>query len=276
MTVDSVSRRSLLDPSSPVFALQWALLALAVTVQGDARRAAFGAAVAIVGLIWRPLTVSPVYWSIATVALVAWSVRELPLLDNTAALVMFWTAAVAVALFTSDWVETLAAQGRWIMATVFGLAVLWKLVSPDFLSGEFFEWTLLVDPRFEPLARLVGADSAGLAANREMVSTGVAGPLHREGLIGFAAQTLTWGTIAVEGAVAVLWGVGERTGKWRHLALILFAVTTYLLVPVAGFAVTLMAIGMATVRTPRARVAYALGASAFFVYSVVFHQLVLG
>lgn len=276
MVDDPPRGRHLFDPSSPVFALQWALIALAVTIQGDARRAAFGAVVAIVGLLWRRLTVSPLYWSIAAAVLVAWSVRELPLLDNTAALVMFWTAGVAVALYTDDWVETLAAEARWIMATVFGLAVFWKIVSPDFPSGQFFEWTLLVDPRFEPLTRLAGADSAGLAANREMVAGGVAGPLHSGSLVGLAAQILTWGTIVVEGAVAVLWGIGERTGVWRHVALVVFAVTTYVIVPVAGFAVTLMAIGMATVRTRRARIAYGVGAAAFFVYSVVFHQLVLG
>src|SRR5690606_30108504 len=127
--------------------------------------------------------------------------------------------------------------------------------------------TLLVDPRFEPLTRLAGADPVGLAANREMVATGVSGALNSGHLVPLMATILTWGTLAIEGAVATLWGLGERAGKWRHVALILFAVTTYIMIPVAGFAVILMAMAAATVQTSRARTAYAGGAMAFLAYS---------
>ena len=276
MSPEGQGRRRLFDPSSPIFALQWSLIAVVVTVQGDPRRAAFGAGVALLGLIWRRLTVSPLFWSMAAGILIVWSFLELPLLDNTAALLMFWTAAVAVSLFTEDWVETLAENARWVMAGVFGLAVFWKVVSPDYLSGAFFEWTLLVDPRFEPLTRLFGADPSGLAANREMVAAGVSGALHSGGLVPLAAGAFTWGTLAIEGAVAALWALGERAGIWRHVALVVFATATYIIIPVAGFAVTLIAMAMASVRTPRARIAYAAGAIAVFVYSVVFTRLVLG
>ncbi|MCI0424523.1 MAG: hypothetical protein L0Z47_01575, partial [Actinobacteria bacterium] len=270
------ARTRLIDPTDPRFALQAALLAFIVVVHADPRRAVAGAVIAIVGLAVRGLIVKPWFWWMVTALMTVWYLWEWPLLDNHVALSVYWAGAVGISLTGADWRASLASLGRWMIVVVFTLAVFWKVVSPEFLDGRFFEWTLVVDPRFVPLASGLGMDTGALEANRALVASGMEGSLAAGAAIPAAAQILTWGTLVVESAVAALWALGERVGVWRHLVLALFAVITYVIVPVAGFGFMLLVMGVATVTTTKARLAYALGAVALIVYSTVWTSLVLG
>ncbi|MCI0677887.1 MAG: hypothetical protein L0Z63_02430 [Actinobacteria bacterium] len=276
MTAETAARPRLIDPTDPSFALQAALLAFIVVVHADPRRAVAGAVIAIVGLAVRGLIVKAWFWWMVTAFMTVWYLWEWPLLDNHVALSVYWAAAVGISLTGVDWRASLASLGRWMIVVVFTLAVFWKVVSPEFLDGRFFEWTLVVDPRFVPLASGLGMDTGALEANRELVASGMGGSLAMGAAVPAAAQILTWGTLVVESAVAALWALGERVGVWRHLVLALFAVITYVIVPVAGFGFMLLVMGVATVTTTKARLAYALGAVALIVYSTVWTSLVLG
>ncbi|MCI0544318.1 MAG: hypothetical protein L0Z49_07700 [Actinobacteria bacterium] len=276
MTAETAARPRLIDPTDPSFALQAALLAFIVVVHADPRRAVAGAVIAIVGLAVRGLIVKAWFWWMVTALMTVWYLWEWPLLDNHVALSVYWAGAVGISLTGADWRASLASLGRWMIVVVFTLAVFWKVVSPEFLDGRFFEWTLVVDPRFVRLASGLGMDTGALEANRELVASGMGGSLAVGAAVPAAAQILTWGTLVVESAVAALWALGERVGVWRHLVLALFAVITYVIVPVAGFGFMLLVMGVATVTTTKARLAYALGAVALIVYSTVWTSLVLG
>jgi hypothetical protein len=59
----------------------------------------------------------------------------------------------------------------------------------------------------------------------------------------------------------------------RHAALVAFAGTTYLVVPIGGFGTLLLVLGSAMVTTDRARLAYYAGAVALLVWSGVWPLL---
>lgn len=265
----------ILDPGRPRFALQLAILSFVVVVQSDPRRALVGAVLAVTGLLVDDVIESRWFWWFTAVFMGAWFFLEWPLLDNHVALSVYWALAIALVLGRADWTETLAESGRWIIVTVFALSVFWKVVSPDFASGDFFEWTLLVDPRFVPLAELAGVGSDALAANRELVASGSIGILHTSRGVAVAAKALTVGTYVIEGAVAIVWALGKRAGNLRHWGLGIFAFLTYVMVPVAGFGFMLLVIGAATVQTAWGRLGYAIGALALFLYSVAWTVAVL-
>ena len=269
-------RRHLLDPADPRFAIQVALFSFVVVVHSDVRRAIFGMVVAVVGLLITDRRTQIWFWWLLTAVMTVWFIYEWPTLDNHVALSVYWAGAIAFALSGPDWEVTLARLARWMIVTVFGLAVFWKLASADFISGGFFEWTLVVDPRFAPVSQLLGMSGEALAANRETVVVAGAGELAVGDSVRIAAQWLTWGTLALESAVAILWGLGERVGKWRHLILGLFALTTYAMVPVVGFGFMLLVMGLATVSTSKARLGYASAALALFIYAAVWNRVVLG
>lgn len=147
-----------------------------------------------------------------------------------------------------------------LLALVMALAVLWKLLSPDYLSGAFFEQTLLLDPRFTPLASGVCQLSLGaLESNAEVVREASAAfdgaayqvPLHSNSCIPALGTAMAVWTILIEGALAVLFGAYRLEvlrGKWktlRNASLAAFIATTYPVAPVVGFGWLLSVLGFA-------------------------------
>jgi len=197
-----------------------------------------------------------------------------PLADNHAYLLAYWLFAAAIALTTESAEDALASSARLLLILVFGLAVLWKAVlTPDFLDGTFFRVTLQTDGRFDGLARTVGGLSAEqLAANRAYLTNplpeGVipvdppeyAEPEAFRRLVWF----LTWSTLAIESAVALLFALPHkgRVATAAHVSLIVFCVSTYAIAPVAGFGWLLIAMGIALLDSG-SRLRWAYGACFF-------------
>jgi hypothetical protein len=179
--------------------------------------------------------------------------------DNHQYLIIYWVLAVALAASSVDPARARAAAARWLLAAVFALATLWKLSNLAFIDGSFFEFTLLTDSRFAPIATVFGgADASDLEANRT-VFDGIegAGPGATVALLGhtarlaLAADVLTWWTLAIEGAVALafLSRGASWLGRHRDHLLITFTVTTYLAAPVLGFGWLLLVLGIAQLRS---------------------------
>lgn len=265
----------ILDPDLPRFALQMAILGYVVVVHSDPIRAAVGALLAALGLFVADLITKRWFWAVVGAVTTVWFLLDWPLLDNHVALSVYWGLAIAVVLGRNDWVETLAETGRWTIVAVFALAVFWKIESPDFLDFRFFEWTLVVDPRFEPVAKVMGMSSASLAANRELVAAGMEGVIESSSGVVAMARVLTVGTLLLEGAVALTWALGDRMGRLRHWLLVTFAAVTYLMVPVAGFGFMLLVIAIATVNTRIGRLGYAFGAFGLVAYALLWSSVVL-
>ncbi|HAS10919.1 MAG TPA: hypothetical protein DCS55_10460, partial [Acidimicrobiaceae bacterium] len=181
--------------------------------------------------------------------------------------------------------DVLALSARLLVGALFALAFGWKLLSGPFVSGDFFEYTLVRDDRFEPIAVLIGgAEEDQLVQERgvitQLTSTGAAGDaveIETGARTRSVALTFTWVGLIMEGAVAAAF-LAPLRGRWqllRAVALIGFCVTTYAVLPIAGFAVLLLTMGLAHAHRPGVRRAHAIAAAAILVWNAILAGLIL-
>jgi hypothetical protein len=232
-------------------------------------------ALAVAGLLHPRALRHPALW-LALALLGAWRViAGWPLADNHAYLLVYWCLAIALARLAPDPQPALAWNGRMLVGLAFAFAVVWKLISPDYLDGRFLRVALVEDRRLEPFASALGGlDTDELAARREFVARHVDGP----GLDGKVpaeparlralALVATWLTLALEAAVALAFLAPLGGRDWpRHALLLFFCATTYAIAPVASFGWLLLALGVSQCEADarRTRLAY-LGVFALLIF----------
>ena len=236
------------------------------------------------GLALPALLGSRLFWLALVVAATARVVTAWPLGDNHAYLLAYWCLAVTLGCAVRDRDATLVASGRWLLGLVFAFAVVWKVISPDYLDGRFFRVTLLVDPRFEAFTQLAaGLDPDELAAQRrflvqhvdDSLGTAEAGPPEPARLRAVALAA-TRATFAAEVAVALafLWPLGRWISRWRDPLLLAFSAGTYAVAPVEGFGWLLLALGLT--QCDRARPWLRAAYPAVFALLVVYRELPWG
>lgn len=148
--------------------------------------------------------------------------------------------ALALVLGASRPRGALRLYGRAMIVAIFACALTWKLTAPSFLAGETFAWAVAHDARFQGVVGLAG-----------------------HGAIGALAAFMTAWTIATEGTVLASYAApdGSRLARLREPALLVFVASVYTLIPILGFGGLFLVLGVATTRSPRARLAMiALGA----------------
>jgi hypothetical protein len=226
-----------------------------------------------------------VFWTCVT-AVVSFAVfQRLYTVDNHKALMAYWCLAVAVACATGS-AAALATSARWLIGLVFALATYWKVASPDYLTGEFFEYELLADGRFSQFARLVTNTSPEVfafnAAERTRLTSEALPAVQFMTTDGVRrlADLMTWGTIAGEGLIATVfllapWSAWGR--RIRNPLLCAFVTCTYAIATVIGFAWLLCIMGYAqcTDRERLWRRVYLCLLGLCVVYQVPWGQLVL-
>jgi hypothetical protein len=143
-----------------------------------------------------------------------------------------------------------ARVARLLIGAVFLIAVIQKLGNPDFRLGAFMEATLMLDGRVVPLLpRVLGLDEKTDLENQAVVKdltdqfTPGSVQLKRPETIQVAARILTWWTVVIESLLAVVFLTGLLS-KWRDVILQMFIATSYAVIPVAGFGVVLVALGI--------------------------------
>ena len=209
----------------------------------------------VMALLHRPLVRSALLWFGITLILAAGHYQGWFHIDNHKYLITYWCFAVALSRLAADPASFLAFNGRLLIGLAFLFAVLWKLISEDYMSGAFFEATLLQDSRFHGIAEVVGgASPAGLNGNlsdmsrlRDFGDPSVGIAVNTGSRIALLAQFMTWWTIGIEAVVAAcfLWPKDRGLSKWRDPILLAFLLTTYPLAPVVGFAWVLTAMATA-------------------------------
>jgi hypothetical protein len=200
------------------------------------------------------------WWVLAAILAIS-NIQQFELIDNHQYLITYWIFACATTL--SSW-QRLQINASALIAIVFGFAVLWKIASFDFLSGEFFSLTLLIDGRTQPIAGLFssgGVEEVRVIgrAFRELLTYG--GPdsalnIHLDSAIVAVGRGLSWGGFMLESAVACLHVVRRGTYVSRHAALLTFIAATYPILPVTGFGFVLAIMGFATVNENDRRLKY--------------------
>lgn len=210
----------------------------------------------VLAIVNRTVLLHPATWS-ALLAITAFgNAAQWYRIDNHKFLMTYWTAACALAAASTQPAEVLRHNARWLVMIGFGLACLWKLATPEFRSGDFLEFTLLTDERVEGVAAtLCKLPRADLADNRALLALASIAPqadlraqLNAGTFSALAGKMMTTWTFAIEGAVAVafLWRESRTAVHVRNALLLAFIVTTYPLLPVAGFAGILAILGLAS------------------------------
>lgn len=173
--------------------------------------------------------------------------------DNHKYLIAYWTLALALAAGARRPDDQIALSARLLVGLTFAFALLWKLLTPDFINGEFFHYSLLFDSRFSAKVVALGGlghDAAHVnrlarAALTSPTSLLVSAPIATTSAIATLAAVLTTWTLAIEALVAGTFLVPRswRIAAIRDGALIAFTVTAYAVAPVLGFASVLTAMG---------------------------------
>jgi len=245
--------------------------------------------IALVAILMPPLRHSRVLWFLAALLVGAAAVGHWQTTDNHKYLLAYWCLAIGCSLWTSDPGPSLARIARWLVAAVFSIAVLQKLLSNDYLNSDFFYFALLFDERFAGLARHLGGvsefsselnESARRAlVNYDSVLTAV--KLSSEsGSLPVVATFVTLWTVLLEAAIGVAHLAPRRTwlARWRHPLLLLFVFSTYLFAPVIGFGWLMIILGVAQLgpAATRMRLVYLLSIVVLQAYKYPWPSLIDG
>ncbi len=217
-------------------------------------------AMAVCAMCFRSLVRTTQFWYlsatlIGTVVYLNWEGA-----DNHKYLICYWCLALCCAFSMPPKYreQGIMTTSRLLLALCMLLSVAWKAATPDYLNGEFFHYTLMIDERFESFARWFGSLPQGVVAdNRQLIGLLQNGHLRgievssvtlddaggMRGLVGF----MTWWTILIEGLIGLLFCLPDRRwiNRTRNTCLLLFATTTYAVATVRGFGWMLMMLGFA-------------------------------
>ncbi len=246
--------------------------------------------VAIAGFVFSALRKSALFWGIATLVAALAVGWKWYMAENHKFLLVYWCLAIFVSLLTSSPEHTLKTSARWLVALVFAFAVVQKTRSVDYLSGAFFYAELLIDGRFEALARVLGgittemkdANLASIEALKNFCGDMRSAPLQTAAATSGLATTglanfVTWWNYLIQLAIAVLFFpvFPWRTSGAKNYFLLLFLFTTYLFAPVIGFGWVLAVMGVAQTDPDekRMRAMYVLAIFFLQAYSVPWQSL---
>lgn len=233
--------------------------------------------VCIAGFLLCSLYRSATYWVLLTGVMIWGNTVDWYEIDNHKYLMTYWCLAICCVLRHPDPAGSLALNARLLIGLCFTFATLWKLLAPDYLSGSFFQATLLTDRRFRSVAEFVGGvPSSMLDWNQLMVGQLGRGagifdevPLQSSPRLPALANGLTAWTFTIELllAAAFLAPLRSRLSAWRNPLLLVFGVTTYAVANVVGYGWLLMAMG-ASQCGPRERRSRILFVLTFFMIQV--------
>jgi hypothetical protein len=229
---------------------------------------------AAVGLVLGSALRHPALWFALTLLTALRVIADWPLPDNHAYLLVYWCLAIGIALTLPEPEHALSLNGRLLIGLVFALAAGWKLLSPDYMDGTFFRVTMIREERFAGLAMALGGMSEEmLAVGREYLA---GGPFRSDAMVletaafRSLASVITWVTVALEAAIAVvfLWPRQDWVSRHRHAVLITFLVLAYAGPTVAGFGWLLVAMGLAQCEPERriTRILYLVAFGLILVY----------
>jgi hypothetical protein len=209
----------------------------------------------ITALLYQPLLRKPVFWLAATVLAAASILDNWYPVDNHKYLLCYWVAVLFVTFNVSkEYQETvLVVNARYFLVAVMGLAAVQKLISDNYIDSTFFEFTFLIDPRFNTFLNVFGVDSLALEENRStfdefrrayLTEDMVTADLTVPPIVPPLAFLVTWWTVLIEAVIAALFLLCRDTAdKLGHVLLIVFILTTYIVAPVFGFGFTVAILG---------------------------------
>lgn len=243
----------------------------------------------VLGLLWPVCRWHPSYWLALAAAQFAYVWLDWYAADNHKYLAAYWCLALSISTAQADRAvaySRLRTTAVLTVGLVMALAGAWKLATPEYRDGSFFEYELLTDDRFAvKVDWLLGVDRTELAVNRELLDVLTTDPLasneraavrlQSNARVASAAAVLTWTTAITELLLAGIYLVplgGQRWQTVRDYSLLLFLIGTYLIAPVFGFGGLLAVMGATQAGTSRRQTAFLLMLAVLEVFSVT-HRL---
>lgn len=210
------------------------------------------------GLMLSALRRQVAFWGLLALAYALGLSQVWETVNNHDFLTLYWLVALSMVplLGPEERPEALAANASRLIGLVMAFAVLQKLLSPEYLSGDFFLYTFVTERRFSFVGALVGADMKAIAHENNALIRGMQVHLQPVALslgppaVAAVAQVVTWFTLLIEVALSVVFLAprDSRLARGRDPLLLGFALAVYPLVPVTGFGLLLMTLGLAQAR----------------------------
>ena len=229
------------------------------------------------GLLYRSLVRDSNFWFLITAFLAASNIQNWYTIDNHKYLITYWSLAWCLAAAAEHPRERLRLNARLLIGLAFLFAGVWKVLSPDFLNHEFFYRTLLLEPRFSTLARVLGGATDQILARSARVQHDLQSydgaltsvPLVESARLLLLAKFLTWWTVLVEWAIALAfcWPARKWSSRLGDGLLLLFLLTTYSSATVIGFGWVLSIMGLVSTPYKKVRVLYLVAFLLIFLYS---------
>ena len=244
--------------------IAWMTLFVVLLVAHTVFYQVFAGACLIAATIWRSARRSPWIW--LTIVAVFTPRLLLDWYDNEdhVYLTIYWCTALALGSWGPDTRQVIAWNARLLVGLAFLFATAWKLASPAFYDGSLCTYKLLYDYRFRTVMTepLCGLSSQDVDVNQTaMISLTQTGSrldevsLEYPDRVIWLAKFLAGWTILIEGTLAVVFLLPPTWVRsfYRHTMLIVFSLTTYLVVPVLGFGLLFMTMGYAQTSENEAR-----------------------
>ncbi|MEK9727462.1 MAG: hypothetical protein VW397_05085 [Candidatus Margulisiibacteriota bacterium] len=231
-----------------------------------------------VGILFNKALYSKLYWGAISALYFTWLMLNWQVIDNHMYLWGYWLMSIFLSLFSKLPKKTLAFSAQLLIGFCMLFASIQKL-NPTFLSGDFFYYTLITDRRFffiGPLIKfnMIEVISENIITISEMMSHSKnvilnPGPyiLHP------ISKFLTWYVIILESTLAIIFLIPRRFAyQWQHWLLFLFF-SVYLLLPIRGFAFTLIAMGTTLIK--KEDIGLKLGYIIFLLYMFAMSNIVI-
>lgn len=260
------------------------LLLLVLNNRDDLPLLVGSALLCVVAFKQRRLYASPWLWLLVAAVMGARQAWAWERIDDHVVVTTYWALALGLGLRTSEPERFFAHNARLLLGLVFAFAAFWKLYSADFRSSTFFHYTLLIDDRFRWFAVHVGGLSPEAYAHNHVLEQQLRDPTSGQSVATLAdtsripvlAAVMSWWGAASEAAMGAVFLAPLREGRaWlRHAVLFAFCATTYAIVPVGGFGVLLLTLGLAQApRGTRLRVIYLAALVVMLGYAAIWRTL---
>lgn len=202
-----------------------------------------------IGVLFSEVRRSKLFWFIQISFYALWTFNNWQLIDNHRFLWLYWLIAIFVGLFHHNPNASIRTSAQYLIATCMAFAVIQKAMSGDYTSSNFFLYHLITDSRFAFLDSLVDTNMRQLIytnkealslvqknSTKEIISLGPP-------IIATFATIITWYTITIEMVLSGLFFLPKKLMHyWQHVLLLVFS-TIYFLLPIKGFAFTLLIMG---------------------------------